>query len=268
MLKILTIKFFVCCFCLITCWTERKDQLKQPIEVMSQKVKPEIAADQSSFSVDYLMGKFDPATHPDFIKIPIHYADQADRYLRKDAFISFEQMAKAAKKEGHKLVIKSATRNFENQKRIWENKWKGVTILEDNTKANAIKNPVDRAKKILLYSSMPGTSRHHWGTDIDINAFVNSYFEKGEGEKLYNWMQVNAAKYGFCQVYSEKNDKRINGYNEEKWHWSYMPIATQLSRLAKEKLKNEMIKGFEGSETATSIDMLNNYVLATNVDCL
>ena len=35
-------------------------------------------------------------------------------------------MAEAAKKEGVILTIISATRNFESQKRIWENKWNGL----------------------------------------------------------------------------------------------------------------------------------------------
>ncbi len=221
---------------------------------------------KATFDIDYIMGKFDPATHSDFMKIPIAYADQSDRYLRKDVFEAFKKMADDAKKAGFKLEIKSSTRNFENQKNIWEKKWIGTTILEDNTKASDIADPVARARKILLYSSMPGTSRHHWGTDIDINAFVNSYFEKGMGKKLYKWMTKNANKYGFCQVYNSKKI-RPNGYNEEKWHWSYMPVASQLMKIAEVQLKNDMIKGFKGSETAIEIDMVKNYVTSINTNC-
>lgn len=222
--------------------------------------------DANAFSVDYIMGKFEPASHPDFITIPVQWADQKGRYLRKDAFAAFKKMALAAKKAGHKLVIKSATRNFDNQKAIWEKKWNGTTILEDNTKASYIADPVKRAKKILLYSSMPGTSRHHWGTDIDINALVNAYFENGKGKKLYEWMVAHAHEYGFCQVYNSKSI-RVNGYNEEKWHWSYMPIASKLLDLTKTQLNNKMITGFKGSETASTIDMVNNYMLSINTSC-
>ena len=56
------------------------------------------------------------------------------------------------------------------------------------------------AKTILLYSSMPTTSRHHWGTDMDINSLENSYFASGQGLKEYTWLKKNAAKFGFCQV--------------------------------------------------------------------
>ena len=219
------------------------------------------------FSMEYLMGKFDPKTHPDFTEIPMKYADQQGRLMRKDALESFIKMAEEASKSGIKLVIKSSTRNFDYQKGIWERKWKGETILDDGTKASEIKDTKQRALKILEYSSMPGTSRHHWGTDIDINDFENSFFTKGEGKKLYEWMKSNARNYGYCQVYNEKGENRKTGYNEEKWHWSYLPVSTKLTKLAKEKLTNEMITGFLGSESAATIDIKSNYILGINKEC-
>lgn len=220
------------------------------------------------FDTDYLMGKFDPASHPDFIQIPPKYRDEEVRYLRKDVLEAFITMFDAAAAEGIHLRIRSATRNFDNQKRIWENKWTGRTILEDNTNAaKDIKDPVARARKILEYSSMPGTSRHHWGTDIDLNAFVNSWFEAGEGLKLYTWMQSNAHKYGFCQPYSAMGSDRHTGYNEEKWHWSWMPVSAVLTQMAEKNLKNGMIVGFQGAETASEIDIVKNYVLGISPAC-
>ena len=69
---------------------------------------------------------------------------------------------------------------------------------------------------------MPGTSRHHWGTDFDINQLNNTYYTKGEGLIIYQWLKKNANKYGFAQPYTEQ---RTEGYKEEKWHWSYLPLA-------------------------------------------
>ena len=217
--------------------------------------------------VSYLMGKFDPEQNKDFTVIDVKYADQAGRYMRKDAYQAFTKLAEAALKSGHKLVIKSATRNFDYQKNIWEKKWIGETTLEDGTKASSIKKSKKRAEKILQYSSMPGTSRHHWGTDIDLNNLNNKYFESGEGKALYEWLQKNAILYGFCQVYSPKGKMRKTGYNEEKWHWSYMPVSSVLSKMAGQKVTNAMITGFKGSETAMEIDMVKNYILAVNSEC-
>ncbi len=52
---------------------------------------------------------------------------------------------------------------------------------------------------------MPGTSRHHWGTEIDLNALNNKWFENGKGLKVYQLAYKNAAQYGFHQPYTAKN---------------------------------------------------------------
>ena len=219
-------------------------------------------------TTDYLMGKFDPAQHPDFILIPAKYRDEELRYIRKDVLNSFILMYDSAVKEGIFLKIRSATRNFDNQKRIWENKWTGKTILEDNINAATdIKDDLIRAKKILEYSSMPGTSRHHWGTDMDFNAFENSWFESGEGLKLYNWLLEHASEFGFCQPYTKMGSDRQIGYFEEKWHWTYMPVSVKLTELAKLNLKNEMISGFLGAETTLKIDVVQNYIQVISTLC-
>jgi LAS superfamily LD-carboxypeptidase LdcB len=236
-------------------------------EVLADVIKSENREVFISADMDYIMGKFDPAAHKDFVLIPRQYRDNAVRYLRKDVMKEYAKMAAAAQRDGVKLVILSATRNYEAQKTIWNNKWKGKTILDDGTKASDIVDPVKRARKILLYSSMPGTSRHHWGTDVDLNALNNAWFEKGEGKKLYNWMQKNASSYGFCQVYGAKGNQRRAGYEEEKWHWSYLPQARLYSEEVEKKFKNEMISGFEGAHTATVIDMRTNYMMAIDPAC-
>ena len=218
--------------------------------------------------LDFLMGKFDPAEHPEFIEIDTIYADRSGLLLQKKCFEAFRQMHAAALKDGVKLIIRSATRNFYSQKAIWEDKWNGKRTLSDGTNASKdITDPVERALKILEYSSMPGTSRHHWGSDIDLNAFENSWFEAGEGKKLYDWMLENAAVYGFYQPYTEKDEHRPNGYNEEKWHWSYKPLSSVYVQNAVKSISDEMIKGFDGSETAVSIGVKEKYILGINQEC-
>ena len=114
---------------------------------------------------------------------------------------------------------------------------------------------------------MPGSSRHHWGTDIDINALENSYFESGRGLKEYEWLKKHAADFGFCQPYSPKGPERPEGYNEEKWHWSYLPLARPLTQQAKLRLNNEALKGFRGAEAASGVSIVDNYVLGINKAC-
>jgi LAS superfamily LD-carboxypeptidase LdcB len=245
--------------------TQVNEQTSTPIKNV-QEVKNN---ETMEFDISYIMGKFEPSDHKDFTIIEEQYASRKGMYLRIEAYQAFLKMHEAAASDGIDLKILSATRNFNAQKRIWEAKWTGERLVQNNENlASSTPDPKERALKILRWSSMPGSSRHHWGTDIDLNDFENEYFESGEGLKVYNWLVKNAPSFGYCQPYTAKNDLRPNGYNEEKWHWSYLPIAKPLSDAAKAHLKNEMIEGFKGSETAVSIDILNNFILGINNACL
>lgn len=220
-------------------------------------------------SQTYLTGKFNPAKHPDFVKVDAKYTDGDPYVLHKETYAKFEAMHAAAKADSVQLVIVSATRNFNRQKQIWEAKWKGQRLLEGKEKANeAYPDPAVRARAILRYSSMPGTSRHHWGTDIDLNALNNAHFKSGKGKKVYDWLVANAADYGFCQPYTPKGVERPQGYEEERWHWSYLPIATQLTDYAVTQMKDDDIAGFAGAAAAPEISVIENYVLGINKACL
>ncbi len=210
---------------------------------------------------NYLLGKFDPASHPAFSKLKDEHTQGSARagYLRKETYEAFVNMSDAAKKEGVDLIIISATRNFESQKRIWENKWEGRTKVEGKN-LTTVKDPKERARLILLYSSMPGTSRHHWGTDMDLNSLENNFFESGDGLKIYQWLVAHAAKYGFCQPYTSKADGKRTGYEEEKWHWSYLPLSGKFLEEYKKNISYKDIKGFTGSTVAKNILVIRDYV--------
>lgn len=234
---------------------ETNDQMKTP---MAYK----------KYGFDMLMGKFDPAEHPDYVIIDEEYADREGMYLHKDTYEAFKKMNDAALKDGIKLVIRSATRNFDYQKGIWERKWTGETKVDGEDISKTIEDPMKRALKILEYSSMPGTSRHHWGTDIDLNSFDNEWFETGEGKILWDWLETHGAEYGFCRPYTAKGPERPEGYFEERWHWSYMPLAKYFTDLAKKEHSDGKIEGFLGAEVADEIDVVEKYVFGINKDCL
>jgi len=216
--------------------------------------------DAQSVDKDFLLGKFDPAAHPQFVKLSDEHAQGSAKgaYLRKETYDAFIKMSEAAKKEGVNLVIISATRNFDSQKRIWENKWIGRTRVEGKNLAT-VKDKKERARLILLYSSMPSTSRHHWGTDMDLNDLENSFFERREGLKIYQWLTAHAAEYGFCQPYTSRKNGRT-GYEEEKWHWSYLPLSAEFLDQYKKQITYADIKGFAGSEVAKEMQVIRNYV--------
>ncbi len=209
-------------------------------------------------SLDDLLGKVSPGSDPTFLKISDSFA-RGDQYLRKEASLAFEEMARAALKDGVKIIAISTTRNFNRQKQIWNAKWTGKRLVQGKNLAETSLSDSAKAMEILKYSSMPGTSRHHWGSDVDINALENDWFEAGEGKKIYEWMQKHAEEYGFCQPYTSKECGRT-GYEEEKWHWSYEPISKPYLEAYLSKVKTEMITGFEGAHTAKEVQVIENYV--------
>jgi LAS superfamily LD-carboxypeptidase LdcB len=196
-----------------------------------------------------LMGQIDPARDPAFLKLDTHY-------LRKETHVAFVKMREAAQRDGVRLVILSATRTFTAQKAIWERKW--------NDAERAPLPPKGRAESILRFSSMPGTSRHHWGTDLDLNSLNNSYFATGEGKAMYAWMTANASRFGFCQPYTEG---RAQGYEEEKWHWSYTPLAAGYLKEYNEQVKPANIAGFAGADLAETLGAIPRYVNSINPSC-
>lgn len=245
--------------------------LKQRIE--NEKILAEQRA-QKQAELDgemriYLMGKFDPAVKDDFSPVPDELNIGGYKmYLRDETLDAFLTMRDAARKEKIELKIASATRNFDYQKNIWNNKWTGYTLVDGKDLSKNIPDEKERFKKILEYSAVPGTSRHHFGTDIDINNANLEYFETENGKKVYEWLVNNAPSFGFCQTYNLKGSVRWTGYNEEKWHWSYLPIARNLTQEYKKLIKNEDISGFLGEEYVIKENIIDNYVLSINPDCL
>lgn len=199
----------------------------------------------------YLSGQFDPYSHPEFISlekagIP---SSRKGMVLRKETADALKRLIAEFNKDnpGVRFWVQSATRPFYSQKGIWEAKWNGQRQVSGKD-LRTVKDPLERARMILQYSSMPGTSRHHWGTDFDINSLNPAYYRSGQGKKIYEWMLANAPDFGFCLVYTEGRD---GGYQWEPWHWSYRPLAAPMlrdwNRLYKEK---KIQSSFAGSESA------------------
>lgn len=261
-------------FSILGCASSANEKDQKPKVVSEELNKSEMKAEIESVSYPkwldhkFIMGQFDPTKHPDFVKIDSKHADRSDRYMHKDAYDAFTKMAKAARADGIEFIIKSAARNFDYQKGIWERKWTGATLLEGSENAaKTYTNPIERAIAILRFSSMPGSSRHHWGTDIDLNAFTNEYFESGKGLKEFRWLEQNASKFGYCRPYTKLGSDRSSGYQEEKWHWSYSPVADLCTAFAQAQLNNEMIQGFKGAEVAEKINIKENYILGISETC-
>jgi len=225
---------------------EVKVEVPTPKLVIKNTSKPSIIITKQG-----VLGKINYSNDTHFKKVDIHYLSNIKDtiYAQKTTLKAFLLMASEAKKSGVQFKIISGTRNFYEQKSIWERKWEKYNHLK----------PIDRAKKILEFSAMPTTSRHHWGTDIDLNNLNNSYFESGKGKLEYQWLVENANKFGFYQVYTSKKKGRM-GYNEEKWHWSYIPLAKQYLAYYKTNIKYTDIQDFQGASLAKDLKIIEKYV--------
>lgn len=158
--------------------------------------------------------------------------DEPKFFLQKEAWESlktmksdFDQWREENQKGHQSIFLTSAFRDYDQQKLIWEKKYSGKTKMRESVVG---KTPQEIVQLIMEFSSAPGTSRHHWGTDFDINILQNDYYKKnGKGEIIYEWLSQNASKYGFCQPYTTLSSRKNMGYAEERWHWSFKPISKQ-----------------------------------------
>ena len=206
------------------------------------------------FSKAELLGQIKPASHPSFSLVPQNYASKSGIYLRTEVLSAFKALHEAAIDEGLDIIILSGTRSFTYQQSIWERKWEKPRYMGWDA--------LDKALDILTYSSMPGTSRHHWGTDLDLNALENAYFESGEGREVYEFLNRCAPTFGFQQVYTSKDipNSPRSGYEEEKWHWSFMPVSIPMLNAYNALISTEDIQGFQGARQADSVKIIHDYV--------
>jgi hypothetical protein len=94
----------------------------------------------------------------------------------------------------------------------------------------------EREQEILQASSAPGISRHHWGTDVDVMDPEMNPKDWKVGKTYadpYSWMARNASTYGFIQSFTADSTLAGPGYIEERWHWSYFPVAQALLEFAR-----------------------------------
>ncbi len=214
-----------------------------------------------------LLGKIDPSTDSRFIRVPQKYLvyKNSGMYLRSEVWNAFHSMAKAANHDGIDIRVASGLRKFRQQKDIWQSKWDGIKKTQFGYLSDTM---TDREKvtSILVYSAMPGTSRHHWGTEVDINSVSPYYFTTDEGQKVFEWLKRNAHEYGFCQTYTKDNPVG-EGYRTEPWHWSYVPLSRKFLEKYKQEIANSDIQGFPGSGLAQELNTIENYVLNIDESC-
>ena len=210
----------------------------------------------------YLLGHFRPDTTPDFVGLSRRLSGGRPAYLRRSAAAAVVALMQAAAGDGVELEVISATRSFGEQRTIWEGKFTGERLAGGRNLAEEYPDTTERCRAILEYSSAPGLSRHHWGTDVDFNSTSSAYWRAGPGAKAVEWLKAHAAGFGFVMAYPPGRDQ---GYSYEPWHWSYQALARPLLRNYHRRLvAADDIAGFMGAEAVRRLAWRESYVYGVN----
>jgi LAS superfamily LD-carboxypeptidase LdcB len=162
--------------------------------------------------------------------------------LQVDTAAALARLQADAREAGFELAIASSYRSFDRQRLIWNAKATGERVVHDDagTPIEILALPeAQRLHAILRFSALPGTSRHHWGTDLDIYdaaAVPAGYAVQltpaevathGPFDALHCWLDARMAanaSHGFFRPYA----KDRGGVAPERWHLSFAPLAREL----------------------------------------
>ncbi|HEF8772226.1 TPA: M15 family metallopeptidase [Providencia stuartii] len=162
--------------------------------------------------------------------------------LQFNATKAFLAMQQAAAKAGFKLQSASAFRDFSRQQLIWNEKFVGKRPVLDKQSQPldiALLTEGELCEAILHWSALPGASRHHWGTEIDVydplrlpadQSFQLEPWEYEDGgyfAELNQWLTDNMATYDFYRPFTAKDA----GVAYEPWHISYWPLSHEAEQL-------------------------------------
>ncbi|MFB3079765.1 MAG: M15 family metallopeptidase [Lysobacterales bacterium] len=155
--------------------------------------------------------------------------------LTAQAFLALKAMAAD---DGIELEAVSAFRTFNTQREIWNAKYRGERPLYDVDGVeleHSVLNKSELVTTILRWSALPGASRHHWGTDLDIidraavpegyrvRLMKDEFASDGVFWKLGDWLDSRLSQTDFYRPYMGSGD----GIQSEPWHLSFAPVSVQ-----------------------------------------
>lgn len=138
----------------------------------------------------------------DLVSIGLDMFDREQR-MERHAASQWHAMAAAARADAVTLLMISAFRSFDYQRKIIERKLAEGQTLEQITRASAL----------------PGYSEHHTGQAVDIGA-PNSepLVEEFETTAAFQWLSRRGHEFGFSMSYPRNNPF---GIMFEPWHWKF-----------------------------------------------
>ncbi len=159
--------------------------------------------------------------------------------VRAELIAPLARLASAAKRAGFQLAVASSYRGFDRQLSIWNAKASGhrpVLDSQGQPLEMAALSDWEKVQAILRWSALPGTSRHHWGTDVDVYdaAAVDEHYQLqltcaeceagGPFTAFHQWLSERIAS-GDSEGFYRPYDRDRGGVAPEPWHLSYGPVA-------------------------------------------
>jgi len=179
-----------------------------------------------------------------------HLVAIQNHYLHANIVNDFIALQSAAASAGFDLCIASSFRDFNRQSAIWNAKFSNKRVVlnkaQQAVELNSLSD-IEKCTAIMLYSALPGASRHHLGTDLDIfdksavsddyelQLTPDEYQHGGPFAELSQWLDTHLAEFGFYRPYQHD----LGGVAPELWHISHIAQSEQLmSHLSLEVLHN------------------------------
>ncbi|MFM1884896.1 MAG: hypothetical protein RL026_53 [Pseudomonadota bacterium] len=184
--------------------------------------------------------------------------------LHRAAIQPWLALREAAAAEGLQLQAVSGFRDFARQRAIWNAKCRGDRPALDrdgrpvDVRALAPREVVDT---VLNWSALPGASRHHWGSEIDLIDLARwpaglpwrlepaDFATSGPCAELDAWLDAQAATLGFYRPYA----RDLGGVQPEPWHVSFAPVSVPATAALVVDLLGEALAG---GDVACAADIL------------
>lgn len=129
--------------------------------------------------------------------------DGRDKFLTPAAAAAWAAMRDAAGAQGVELLLISAFRSFDYQRKLIRYKLDKGRALDE----------------VLAVNAPPGCSEHHTGRAVDIGFTGMPALEEAfETTPAFAWLRRHAADFGFRLSFPRGNRY---GYLYEPWHWYF-----------------------------------------------
>lgn len=181
------------------------------------------------------------------------------------------QLQARAAEAGFALRVASSYRSFERQRLIWNAKAQGQRPVLDSAGEPldiSLLSETELVYAILRWSALPGASRHHWGTDLDVydasciapdyplQLTVAETCGDGPFAAFHAWLSEELQRPE-CEFYRPYVEDR-GGIAPEPWHLSYAPLALEFARQHSAALLREQLLAADLALKTTVLADLNS----------